>query len=76
MARQPTTKANLLTNTRFDNTIRCSKIGGWGAHRQSLLSKRNVEKREGTPYQFIGVKSSEIDTVSLHKTKRKKHKNP
>ena len=41
-----------------------------------ILSKRNVEKREGTPYQFIGVKSSEIDTVNLHKTKRKKHKNP
>ena len=59
-------KANLNPCIRFDDTIRCCKIGGLGSPLSGFCDRRTVEHGgERAPYQFSGIISCEIDTYEI-----------
>ena len=71
MTKQPTTELGKPIFIQTADSIiehDAEKFGGWGAHRQSLIRRKTVKKRgEETQHQFLGVKSSETDSVHFQK---------
>ena len=59
MSEQETASFNPCT--KFDNTIRCCKIGGLGSPLSGSCDKRTVEQGgEKNPHHFPAIKISEI----------------